>query len=209
MTKTSSTRLRVALGLAVAAGAVVVVTMRSSGVPAPLTVGASAPVVASPSPALSATAPDPDDLARTHAVPGYLPAGAEPAGGKAVLHGGWIQHFTLPGAANSRELPATPTKPTPGVPMHPATGIDLSQWPQDVSTFQGVDPRLATVVTISLPGATATVVTPISGYGVYRVSWVRGGVAYDLQTQHLKAGGDEGTSGIPLTELVKMAESIA
>lgn len=155
-----------------------------------------------------AAAPDPADLARTHATPAYLPAGAQSAGGTSALHGGWLEHYTLPGKVNSREMPATPTKPTPGIPQHPATGIDLREWPQDVSTFQGADPRLATVTTITLPGATATVVTPISGYGVYRIAWVRGGVAYDLQTQRLKAGGDEGSSGMPLAELVKMAESI-
>ena len=210
MFKRSSTRmgLRIVLGLVVVAAAAGVSSLRSTDGPSRVEVGTAAPVSAASevAPAL-ATAPDPRDLARTHATPKYLPAGAQSTGGRS-LKGGWVEHFSLPGTVNSRTLPDTPDQYVRGSGAHPATGIDISQWPQDFSTFHGADPRLVQVTTISVMGVTATVVVPTSGYGTYRISWVRDGVAYDIQTQRLKAG-DEGTSGVPITELVKIAQSIS
>lgn len=211
MIKRRSTALRAVLGVSVVVAVAGVVTLRSSEAPTRVEVGAATPVVAVPevAPALAtASAPDPGDLARTHATPKYLPPGAQSAGGRSVK-GGWVEHYSLPGKVNSRTLPETPDQFVRGSGAHPATTIALSQFPQDVSTFQGADPRLANVSTINVMGVSATVLVPTSGYGIYRIAWVRDGVAYDLQTQRLKASAEEGTSGVPLTELVKIAQSIS
>lgn len=151
---------------------------------------------------------DPNDLAATHATPKYLPAGAEHDVGKSTLHGGWVDNWALPGNQNSRIMPLSPAEAEPGVWYHPATGIALTQLPQSMSTFGGADQRLANITTVDLGGVAGTVVTPISGYGVYRIAWVRGGVAYDLQSQRLKVSADGAMSGVPIDELMKVAQSI-
>lgn len=147
------------------------------------------------------------DLARTHANPTYLPEGAASMGGRAI-EAGWVEAYSLPGVVNSRTLPEAPDQYVKGSAAHPATKIVLSQYAQDFSTFQGVDPRIASVSTITVMGVPATVVVPLSGYGTHRISWVRDGVSYDLQTQRLYAGA-EGTSGIPIQELVRVALSVS
>ncbi|MDQ6947260.1 MAG: hypothetical protein M3256_13560 [Actinomycetota bacterium] len=151
---------------------------------------------------------DPKDLAATHATPKYLPAGAEHDVGKATLRGGWADNWTLPGEANSRIMPATPAEAEPGVWYHPATGISLTQLPQTISSFPGADERIVHITTIDLGGVAATVVVPISGYGDYRIAWVRSGVAYDLQSQRLKVSADGAMSGVPIDELIRVAQSI-
>ncbi|MGH9222207.1 MAG: hypothetical protein ACRD2W_00015 [Acidimicrobiales bacterium] len=147
------------------------------------------------------------DLARNHANPTYLPEGAASLGGRAI-EVGWVEAYSLPGVVNSRTLPESPDQYVKGSAAHPATRIVLSQYAQDFSTFQGVDPRIASVSTITVMGVPATVVVPLSGYGTHRISWVRDGVSYDLQTQRLYAGA-EGTSGIPIEELIRVALSVS
>ncbi len=200
--KTGST-VRLVLALTAVAG---VAAMRVHSTPTRVEVAPPAPATANVAAVTSGGGPDPADLAARHATAKYLPAGAQSTGGRSVIHGGWAEQFTLPGAVNSREMPGAPT---PGVPAHPATTIDFVQLPQDTSQLAGVDQRLADVSTITVMGVQATVVVPKSGYGVSRIDWVKDGVAYDLQSQRLIAGGNEGISGIPLTELIRMAQSIS
>jgi len=213
MKTNSGIGVRAVLGLGVVAAAVAgAASLHSPGAPSRVEVVAPKPaVVGIALNESSAPVPvNPGDLASTHAIPKYLPAGAESTGGKTTIHGGWAEHYTLPGKVNSREMPDAPAMPVAGVPSHPATGIDLVELPQTISTFSRgtADPRLATVSTITVMGVPATVLTPNNGYGTYRISWVVNGVAYDLQSQRLKAGGDEGTSGIPIDELIRVAQSI-
>ncbi len=201
--------VRVVLALIVVAAVAGVAAMRVHSTPTRVEVASPAPAVANAAAVTSGAIPDPADLAARHATANYLPAGAQSTGGRSVIRGGWAEQFTLSGAVNSNEMPGVPTKPTPGVPAHPATTIDFLQLAQDISVLAGVDQRLDDVSTITVMGVQATVVVPKSGYGVSQIDWVKDGVAYDLQSQRLIAGGNEGISGIPMTELIRMAQSIS
>lgn len=152
---------------------------------------------------------DPNDLVSTHAKPFYLPAGAAYEGGHPIKYtSGWVDSWSLAGEMNSRVMPPTPSEGTPGLWYHPATDITLTQVAQTTSTFHDADTRLVKIETVDLVGVPATVLTPVNGYGVYRIAWVRGGVAYDLQTQRLKVDAVGTMSGIPIEELLLMARSI-
>lgn len=105
-------------------------------------------------------------------------------------------------------MPSSPAEAEPGVWYHPATGISLTQLPQTMSSFPGADERIVHITTIDLDGVAATVVVPISGDGDYRIAWVRSGVAYDLQSQRLKVSADGAMSGVPIDELIRVAQSI-
>ena len=165
----------------------------------------SAPAVTGP----AYSGVDPSDLASTRAKPSYLPAGAVYEGGHSVKYtNAWVDAWSLPGEVNSSVMPPTPSERTPGVWYHPATDIALTQLPQTISTFFGADTRLVHIATVDVNGVPATVVTPTNGYGVYRIAWVRGGVAYDLQSQRLKVDADGTMSGIPIEELLLMARSV-
>lgn len=201
-------RLGVAAAIVLIAGVAALMTEGSMETATQLATTPSMRADQAPPTSVPYAAVDPTDLAATHATPKYLPAGAEHDVGKPTLGGGWVDNWALPGEVNSRFMPSSPSGAEPGVWYHPATGIALTQLPQTMSTFHGADERLVYISTIDLGGVAAMVVTPISGYGVYRIAWVRGGVAYDLQSQRLKIAADGTMSGVPVDELIKVAQSI-
>jgi len=158
-------------------------------------------------PAAQPAAADPANLATNHASPTYLPTGAHAGASRSLAGGGWTQNFTLDGVANSDEMPADPSQWNGQGPAHPATTIQLTELPQTASALGPFDSDTYSQSQVTIHGVTATVVVPRNGYGVYRIDWVVGGVAYDLQCERLNTNG-EGTSGVPTSELVKIAQSI-
>jgi hypothetical protein len=200
----------VVLSAALAVGLALVLPLRARVDSSQTEVATASPdrgTVPTTSPAYSGV--DANDLASTHAKPSYLPVGAVYEGGHPVKYAnGWVDSWSLAGEVNSRVMPPTPSEGTPGAWYHPATDIALTQLAQTTSTFHAADTRLVKIETIDLNGVPATVVTPVNGYGVYRIAWVRAGVAYDLQTQRLKVDAAGTMSGVPIGELLLMARSV-
>lgn len=116
--------------------------------------------------------------------------------------------YALSGLANRDTFPASGPSRSDGT-QHPASIITLSALydPTGVLPAPLADPTYFFVRSLSIGGGrTARVSSPKSGYGPYRVEWVQGGEFYAIIGT--RGFTSDGKSGVPLSQLVKMAESV-
>ena len=116
--------------------------------------------------------------------------------------------YGLSGAANQDTIPTSGPSAFDGT-QHPRTIITLSALgdasgalPQSLA-----DPTYFDVSLVDLGGGrSARVSQPKSGFGPYRVEWIQAGSLYTLLCARGKT--ISGTSGVPLSDLERMAESV-
>lgn len=173
-------------------------------------VGARA-LAPSPATRITQTSADPRAAQQTpmreRPRPAYLPDGVTLAA-EGERDGVWVQRYAIAGTANQDQMPADIASYDGVSEAHPATTIDLLQTTQVPSMLGPVDGSLYEETEETIGDAAARVVTPKSGYGTYRVAWQTDGVAFLITSRRLRTV-TQGTSGLPVEELLLMARSVA
>lgn len=113
-----------------------------------------------------------------------------------------ITDYTLAGDINANTFEDDPTN------GHFATAIELVKYPGSTTLGVAVDGGgfvTSTSVTLA-SGTTARVTTQVNGLGAVRVEWAIGGNSYLLISSHWATSS--GVSGVPTTDLIRMAGSV-
>ncbi|HEV2891784.1 MAG TPA: hypothetical protein VGX28_15540 [Frankiaceae bacterium] len=161
-----------------------------------------------PAPAVAqapAAAPDRHDAG--HARPAYLPAGATLVAER-ERDGVLVQRYALAGEANQDRMPTDISSYDGTSEAHPATYVDLYQTRRVPTMLGPVDRVSYDEAPVTIGDAVGRVVTPRDGYGTYRVSWAADGVTFLLSSLRLRTV-TQGTSGVPVEELVRIARSVS
>lgn len=146
--------------------------------------------------------------------PMYLPPGAVLTGDRVDEDGlGGVLEWSLPGEANASTIGALPLPASGDLSRHPATLIQLlyrGPAPPDDAALLAVlppaDPKFGFHrELLHLRGQTVYVTTDRDEV-LQRLDWLERGRMYSLSCQRLFT--DQGRSGVPLTELVRMFEGL-
>jgi hypothetical protein len=161
-----------------------------------------------------------DDEEGAPTLPGYLPDGVTlvrtdpvtftaPESGTVNLLGAYVQQFALPGVVNSDTLTVTDRSGNQPQVGHQETRLSISvnpsvtELPDDFLTNDGYAHRS----TVQWGQVQAIVTTMPNGLGVERVDWIDAAGYHVVMTERLTM--PEGLAGLPLDEVVRIAESVA
>ena len=141
--------------------------------------------------------------------PTYLPAKAAATPKVDCVGESSALIYSLLGVENADTFPAGGASGKADGSEHPASVIVVNTVPANGSLLPDAPTADAyvsvTTVTLS-PGVSARVIAPTSGYGVYRIDWVKNGLVHQLVAS--RGHTDHGDTGLPLSELLRMAVSI-
>ena len=142
--------------------------------------------------------------------PRYLPKGARPAPITFPKAGAPLMAYCLPGRANANTIPpGGPTEENYSI-VHSATCLGFFYMPAESNGR--LPPSLAfgpsfSVSQTTVSGHPARLTMPSRGVvGLYQLEWMASGLRFTLRVDRLRT--PEGVSGIPLTELRRVANSV-
>ncbi len=138
--------------------------------------------------------------------PQYLPTVVLPVPELSCGSHNVLMVFRLVGEANADTFPASGGLTDES--QHPASVLSYAVTDNPSNSLpDAIDLEFFEVRTVSLKnGGTARVATPVSGYGPYRIDWVMSGKLFTLLGS--RGSTDKGDSGLPMDELIKIAESV-
>jgi hypothetical protein len=141
-------------------------------------------------------------------LPDYLPTAVIPTPDIRCGSHNVTVDYRLLGEANSDTFPSSGAATKFDGSQHPASILSLAIVDDPSGNLDSAaDPEFFDVHDVKLAsGATARQTTPISGYGPYRLDWVMGGKMFTLLGT--RGSTDQGDSGLPMSELLKIANSI-
>lgn len=141
-------------------------------------------------------------------TPSYLPIGVLSVPDISCGAHNVLMVFRLVGAANSDTFPASGAATEFDGSQHPASVLSFAETDGPANSLpDGIDPEFFAVRDITLTnGALARVTTPLSGYGPHRIDWLMGNKLFTLLGT--RGSTNEGDSGLPMDELIKIADSV-
>lgn len=156
--------------------------------------------------------------AATHIVTCRPPGSAPPASGtkptdqsrrSVTVQPGVLTEtiYALKGAVNTSTVMQDPQNGHPGTEIDIIKYVGATRISQSLIEGQGAPAYLTETRTSLSNGATARITQARNGYGAVRIEWVFHGDSYLLMSSHTRTH-DHGTSGVPTSDLVKVAGSI-
>jgi hypothetical protein len=150
-----------------------------------------------------------DELSTTSVTPAYLPPGttAAPSVSEPGFRSVGENHYLLAGPANANTIPAGGVDDSNATTAHPATELVVTFVPNvgDLPALP-VDPEYFTISHVTVAGLPAVQSTPKDGFGVHRIDWVDAAGYHVVLCERFRT--PEGTSGLPVDELVHIASSL-
>lgn len=141
-------------------------------------------------------------------LPDYLPAAVIPAPHIQCGSHDVMVDYRLLGEANRDTYPSSGAATKFDGSQHPASILSLGIVDDPSGSLDSAaDPEFFDVHDVRLSnGATARQTTPLNGYGPYRLDWVLGDKMFTLLGT--RGSTDQGDSGLPISQLLKIANSI-
>lgn len=156
--------------------------------------------------------------AATHIITCRSPGSAPPASGtkptdqsdkSVTVQPGVLTEtiYALKGAVNTSTVMQDPRNGHTGTDIDIIKYVGSTRISPSLVEGQGAPAYLRETRTTLSNGATAQITQTANGYGPVRIEWVFRGDSYLLMSSHTRTH-DHGTSGVPTSDLVKVAGSI-
>ena len=115
--------------------------------------------------------------------------------------------YSLAGKQNANTIPSSGLTDQNVATVHPATAFGVYFKAGTTSLPESMtDASLWDISKVDVGGWDATLATPKNGYGAYRIDWIDSSGYHVVIEERLKTV--EGTSGIPASDLLKVAQSL-